>query len=134
QFEILLKSDKQDLTTLLALGLLNAQIGDTKAAEKYLTGYVNQLAAHPDDSRDNTQALLILAQMAAERNDTDAALKWLAKVEPGEAYIDAQLRSAQLIAKRGDVDGARRLVAQIATSGEREDAEVAQFDAQLLRD
>jgi tetratricopeptide (TPR) repeat protein len=134
QFEILLKSDQRDVTMLLALGLLNAQIGDTKAAEKYLTGYVDELAAHPDESRDNTQALLILAQMAAERNDIDSALKWLAKVEPGEAYIDAQLRRAQLIAKRGDVDGARQVLTQIETNGEREEIQVTQVDAQLLRD
>ena len=134
QFEILFKTDKQDVTTLLALGLLNAQIGDTKAAEKYLTSYVNELAAHPDESRDNTQALLILAQLAAERNDIDGALKWLAKVEPGEAYLDAQLRRAQLIAKRGDVNGARQVLAQIETNGESEEAQVTQVDAQVLLD
>ena len=134
QFEILLKTDKQDLTTLLALGLLNTQIGDTKMAEKYLTAYVDELAAHPDENRDNTQALQILAQIAAERNDIDGALKWLAKVGPGEAYFETQLRRAQLIAKRGDVDGARQVLAQIEANGEAEEVQVAQVDAQFLRD
>ena len=134
QFEILLKSDKQDVTTLLALGLLNAQIGDGKAAEKYLTSYVDELAAHPDENRDNTQALLILAQLAVERHDIDSALKWLAKVEPGEAYLDAQLRRAQLIAKRGDIEGARQVLTQIETNGEAEETQVTQVDAQLLLD
>ncbi|MDY7545545.1 tetratricopeptide repeat protein [Glaciimonas sp. CA11.2] len=134
QFEILLKTDKEDLTTLLALGLLNAQIGDTKTAEKYLTQYVDKLETHPDENRDNTQALQILAQMAAERNDIDGALKWLAKVGPGEAYLDTQLRRAQLIAKRGDIDGARKVLAQIETNGEGEEVQVTQVDAQFLRD
>jgi len=134
QFEILLKSDKQDATTLLALGLLNAQIGDTKAAERYLVSYIDQLAKHPDEARDSTQALLILAQIAADRNDTDSALKWLAQVEPGDAYLDAQLRRAQLLSKRGDLDGARRVLAEIDTNGEREKTQVTQVEAQLLRD
>lgn len=134
QFEILLKSDKEDLTTLLALGLLNAQIGDNKVAEKYLTQYVDKLEAHPDENRDNTQALQILAQIAAERNDIDGALNWLAKVGPGSAYLETQFRRAQLIAKRGDVDGARKILAQIETNGEGEKVQVAQVDAQFLRD
>ncbi|MBC7489209.1 MAG: tetratricopeptide repeat protein, partial [Glaciimonas sp.] len=100
QFEIVLKTDMQNITTLLALGLLNTQIGDTKMAEKYLINYVDELAARPDENRDNTQALQILAQISAERNDIDGALKWLAKVGPGEAYFETQLRRAQLIAKR----------------------------------
>lgn len=134
QFEILLKSDKQDATTLLALGLLNAQIGDTLAAERYLTTYVDQLSKHPDEARDNTQALLILAQISADRNDIDGALKWLAQVEPGDAYLDAQLRRAQLLSKRGDLDGARRVLAEIDTNGEREKTQVTQVEAQLLRE
>ncbi|QRX84663.1 tetratricopeptide repeat protein [Glaciimonas sp. PAMC28666] len=134
QFEVLLKTDKDDLTTLLALGLLNAQIGDNKMAENYLTQYVDKLEAHPDENRDNTQALQILAQIAAERNDIDGALNWLAKVGPGEAYLDTQLRRAQLIAKRGDVEGARKVLAQIETNGEGEEVQVAQVDAQFLRD
>lgn len=134
QFEILLKGDKQDPTTLLALGLLNAQIGDTLAAERYLTTYVDQLSKHPDEARDSTQALLILAQISADRNDTDSALKWLAQVEPGDAYLDAQLRRAQLLSKRGDLDGARRVLAEIDTNGEREKTQVTQVEAQLLRE
>ncbi|NKI71859.1 tetratricopeptide repeat protein [Collimonas pratensis] len=134
QFEILLKGDKQDPTTLLALGLLNAQIGDTLAAERYLSTYVDQLGKHPDEARDNTQALLILAQIAADRNDIDGALKWLAQVEPGDAYLDAQLRRAQLLSKRGDLDGARRVLAEIDTNGEREKTQVTQVEAQLLRE
>ena len=134
QFEILLKGDKQDPTTLLALGLLNAQIGDTLAAERYLSTYVDQLSKHPDEARDNTQALLILAQISADRNDIDGALKWLAQVEPGDAYLDAQLRRAQLLSKRGDLDGARRVLAEIDTNGEREKTQVTQVEAQLLRE
>ncbi|MFC5472873.1 tetratricopeptide repeat protein [Paraherbaspirillum soli] len=134
QFETLLKSDKQDISTIFALGLLNAQIGDNKAAERYLSDYIKQLTAHPDEARDTTQALLILAQIAAERNDTDAALNWLAQVEPGESYLDAQLRRAQLIARRGDIDAARSILSDLETHGEREQIQVTQVEAQLLRD
>ena len=135
QFEILLKSDKQDAPTLLALGLLNVQIGDSKAAERYLTAYLDQLSLHPDESRDTTQALLILAQIVADRNDTDAALKWLSQVEQGDdAYLDAQLRRAQLLSKRGDMAAARKVLADLETNGDREKTQVTQVEAQLLRD
>jgi len=134
QFEILLKSDKQDAPTLLALGLLNVQIGDSKAVESYLTAYLDQLHLHPDESRDTTQALLILARIAADRNDTDTALKWLSQVEQGDAYLDAQLRRAQLLSKRGDMATARKVLADIETNGDREKTQVAQVESQLLRD
>lgn len=134
QFEILLQGDSQDVTTLLALGLLNAQIGDTKAAEHYLTSYLNALPAHPNEARDPTQALLILSQIATDRNDTDTALKWLAQIDSGDAYLDAQFKRAQLIAKRGDINNARSILMDIQTSNEHEQIQIAQVEAQLLRD
>ncbi|MDP5007672.1 MAG: tetratricopeptide repeat protein, partial [Glaciimonas sp.] len=116
QFDILYKDNNEDVMTLLALGLLNAQIGNNKAAEKYLTDYVDQLAAHPDERRDNAQALMILAKLAVDRKDTEGALKWLGKVGPGEAYLDAQIKRAELTAKNGDVDGALKILGQIETT------------------
>ncbi len=133
QFEILLKSDKQDAPTLLALGLLNVQIDDSKATERYLTTYLDQLSLHPNESRNTTQALLILAQIAADRNDTNAAVKWLSQVEQGDAYLDAQLRRAQLLSKRGDMATARKVLTEIETNGDREKTQVTQVEAELLR-
>ncbi|MQR00368.1 tetratricopeptide repeat protein [Glaciimonas sp. GS1] len=134
QFDILYKDNKEDATTLLALGLLNAQIGDTKAAEQFLSDYVDELAAHPDPRRDNSQALMILAKLAMDRKDNASALIWLSRVGPGDAYLDAQLKRAELTARGGDVDGARTILSEIETSKESDEILVAQVEAQILQD
>ncbi len=134
EFGTLLKSDPKDLTTLFALGILSTQLNDYRAAERYLTSYIQILAANPDEGRDPTQALLLLAQIAQERKDTDAALNWLAQIEPGPAYVGAQIRRAQLVATRGDIDQARKMLTTIETDGEREQIQVILAEGQILRD
>lgn len=134
EFEKLLKDQPQDPTILFALGILNTQLNDMPAAEKYLTSYLQALSAQPDEDRDPTQALLLLAQIAEERNDHDAALKWLAQVEPGEGYLGAQIKRAQITAKRGDMAGARKLLHEIDAKGEREQVQVILAEGQILRD
>lgn len=134
QFAILLKEDPNDLTILYAMGILGAQMDDRAAAEKYLSAYLQVLENNPDDERDPVQALLILSQIAEDRKDFPAALKWLAQVEPGTAYLDAQIRSAQIMAATGDLNGARNLLSHLKPEGQREQIQVMVADAQLLRD
>jgi tetratricopeptide (TPR) repeat protein len=134
QFDLLLKDEPEDLTTLFALGLLNAQTNHLEQAERYLGKYVSLLAQHPDEERDPTQALLVLSQLAEERNDTAAALKWLDQIEAGEAYLGAQIRRAQLTAKTGDVSGARALLAHTEANGEPDQSRLILAEAQILRD
>jgi Flp pilus assembly protein TadD len=134
QFEVLLKGDPKDLTTLYALGVLSAQTRDNAAAEKYLGRYLDLLAAQPDEERDPSQALLLMSQLAEERKDTEAALKWLAQVDPGEAWLGAQIRRAQLLAQRGDLIGARKLLMELTPQEESEQTQVLLAEAQILRD
>lgn len=134
EFEALLKDQPQDLTSLYALGVLGMQTNDLKSAERYLTAYLDILAAKPDDERDPSQALLLLAQIAEERKDSDAVLKWLSQIEPGDAYLNAQIKRAQVIAKRGDMAGARKLLHDINVNGDREEAQIVIAEGQLLRD
>lgn len=133
QFAILLKEDPNDLTILYAMGILGAQMDDRAAAEKYLSAYLQTLENNPDDERDPVQALLILSQIAEDRKDFPAALKWLAQVEPGPTYLDAQIRSAQIMAGSGDLNGARNLLSHLKPEGQREQIQVMVADAQLLR-
>ncbi|QDZ29051.1 tetratricopeptide repeat protein [Noviherbaspirillum sp. UKPF54] len=134
EFEMMLKEQPQDLTALYALGVLSVQVNDFGAAEKYLTTYLNVLSANPEEERDPNQALLLLAQIAEERKDTDAVLKWLAQIEPGEAFLSAQIKRAQIIAKRGDMAQARQLLHELKANGEREQTQVISAEAQILRD
>jgi len=94
------------------------------------------LTAQPEDERDPTQALLLLSQIAEERNDVPGALKWLEQVEPGDAYINVQIRRGQLLAKRGDINGARKVLeqAQAEAGNDRDQQQLIQGEAQILRD
>lgn len=134
QFEILLKDQPKDLTIMYAMGILGAQMNDRDTAEKYLGAYLKELEANPDDERDPVQALLILSQIAEDRKNFPAALKWLAQVEPGPAYLEAQVRSAQIMANTGDLGGARNLLSHLKPEGQREQIQIMVADAQLLRD
>ena len=134
EFEKLLVEQPQDLTTLFALGVLNTQLNDGKAAEKYLSTYLEVLAGQPEEDRDPAQALMLLAQLAEERKDSEAALKWLAQIEPGENYLAAQVKSAQILAKRGNIAQARKLLHEIEAPSEREQTQIAAAEGYILRD
>jgi tetratricopeptide (TPR) repeat protein len=134
EFETLLQHQPQDLTALFALGVLSSQVNDVAAAEKYLKTYLQVLSAEPDEERDPTQALLILAQIAEDRKDTESALKWLAQIEPGENYVGAQIKRAQLYAKRGDLTAARQILQEIDAPGEREQVQLIIAEGQIMRE
>jgi tetratricopeptide (TPR) repeat protein len=134
EFQALLKARPQDLNALYALGVLSMQTNNTPEAERYLTMYLNTLSAHPEEERDPTQALLMLAQIAEEHKDPNAALNWLSQIEPGGAYLGAQLRRAQLIAKNSGIESARKLLHDLHPEGEAEKVQVTVAEAQILRD
>ena len=136
QFAQLLTHHPDDRTTLYALGLMAAQAGEMREAESYLSKYIQTLDDQPDRERDSTQALLVLAQIAEDKNDTTAALKWLEKIEPDNqgSYISATLRRAMLLAKAKDPDAARALLQQAEVRNDDDRAKLIVGEAQLLRD
>ena len=134
EFNILLKSQPEDLTTLFALGILGTQTNDMPSAEKYLNSYIKVLAAHPDDTRDASQALVVLAQIAEDRKDSAAALRYLEQVGSGEAYLGAQIKRAQLIARGGNLPAAQVLLHQISVEGTSEPALLVQAEGQIQRE
>jgi tetratricopeptide (TPR) repeat protein len=134
EFQVLLKAQPQDLTALFALGVLSMQTGELKNAEDYLTAYLKVLASKPEEERDPTQAIMALAQLAEDRKDLDAALKWLAQIETGDALTGAQIKRAQIFAKRKDLATARKMLAEVKAEGERERVQVIVAEAQILRD
>ena len=136
QFALLLTHHPDDRTTLYALGLMAAQAGEMREAESYLSKYLQTLGDQPDRERDSTQALLVLAQIAEDKNDTAAALKWLEKIEPDNqgSYISATLRRAMLLAKAKDPEAARALLQQAEVRNDDDRAKLTVGEAQLLRD
>jgi len=136
QFAQLLTHHPDDRTTLYALGLMAAQAGEMREAENYLSKYIQTLGDQADRERDSTQALLVLAQIAEDKNDTAAALKWLEKIEPDNqgSYISATLRRAMLLAKIKDPEAARALLQQAEVRNDDDRAKLIVGEAQLLRD
>lgn len=136
QFQTLLKDDQDDPATLFALGILSVQTNQPQEAEIYLQHYLDVLMAQPDGERDPTQALLLLSQIAEQRHDIPSALKYLERIEPGEAYIDAQIRRAQLMSSSGNLDGARKVLqrARSNTGDDHELLQLIQSEGRLLRD
>jgi tetratricopeptide (TPR) repeat protein len=134
QLDILIRNNPDDLTALYAMGVLGAQTNDFEMAEKYLTAYLNALEQHPEENRDTTQALQVLAEIAIEKKDYQGALKWLAQIDPGPAYMRAQIQSALLMAKIGDVEGARKLLHRLKPVGQQDQSQVIVAEAQILRD
>ncbi len=136
EFAQILKLYPDDRTTLYALGLLATQAGDLKDAEKYLSSYIRTLGGEPDRERDSTQALLVLAQIAEERDDLRGALGWLEKVDPANAagYLSATLKRAQLVARSGDMDAARAILHRASIESDDDRVKLIAGEAQLLRD
>lgn len=134
EYEKLIGAQPDDPSNVFALGMLNAQMHDYDSAEKYLQRYLDMIATQPNSRRDPAPALLALAQIAEERKDIDAELKWLDRIEPGDAYLAAQFKRAQIMAKRGDLAAARAALKALKPESEREKIQVMLADAHLLRD
>ncbi|MDH4391682.1 MAG: tetratricopeptide repeat protein, partial [Aquabacterium sp.] len=84
--------------------------------------------------RDLTQAWLLLAQAAEQRNDLRGAEAWLAKVENPQRVLEVQARRAGLMARQGQVKEARALIQAVPErTGDDARAKLV-AEAQLLRD
>lgn len=136
EFKTLLQQYPQDQTVLYAMGLLSAQANELADAEHYLSAYIKTLNGKADTDRDATQALMILAQIAEDRNDLDGALQWIDLVESTgkSGYLGATLKRAQLKAKSGKLAEARQLLNQTDVESDDERVKLVIGEAQLLRD
>ena len=136
EFKVLIEQKKDDQTALFALGLLSVQANELADAEKYLSAYINTLGGQPDRDRDATQALMILAQIAEDRNDLAGALKWLEMADTltHQGSVCAILKRAQLQSKNGKVDAGRQLLAEADAESDDDRVRLVIGDAQILRD
>jgi tetratricopeptide (TPR) repeat protein len=134
EFKTLLKAQPENLSALYMLGILEIQTNDTKDAELHLSAFLDALAKHPNDERDPTNALLLLAQIAEERKDNDAALRWLDQIESPDAYVGVQIQRAGIFAKQGNVEGARKTLAELKPDDQSDQIKIVAAEAQILRD
>lgn len=130
QFETLEKRYPHELSTLMALALLNLHAKHPEIAEQYLQKYASEAEAH---NTDGAQAYIYLAQIAQDRKDYPAADKWLSKIrEDSNAYLPAQIGRAQLLADQGRVDEGRALLHGIKSSDPREQLALKRAESDLL--
>jgi tetratricopeptide (TPR) repeat protein len=134
QFEVLLKRQPDNTSTLYAVGFLAIQLGDAPAAEKYLSHYVDVFDRSAGE--EPGKILLILSSLAEERGDLKAAMRRAEQVGEGDSehYLAAQLRRAQLMAKQGNVDGARAFLAKLQPQEPADQARLVLAQSQILRD
>lgn len=136
EFQALLQHYPNDQTALYAAGLLAAQMNELKEAEGYLSAYVRTLGGEPDRERDSTQALMVLSQIAEQREDLAGALKWLEMVDSSAqgSYLGATLKRAQLTARGGQFDAARAILSGAEVGSDDERVRLIIGESQLLRD
>ena len=148
-----LTRDKPDLADpWLTLGAMHLELRQPAQAEAALLRYLAlapATASTPTDSGDNespepadeaqsgrgqTQAWLLLAQVAELRGDIKGAEAWLGKVDNPQQALEVQSRRASLLIRQGKVKEARALVQSVPErTGDDARAKLL-AEAQLLRD
>jgi len=140
QLEAATRTDPKMAPAWLSLGALHVELRHPAEAEAALTRYLelakDSATGEADESAElgTTQARLLLAQLAEQRQDFRAAENWLAQIDSPQRALDVQVRRASLLAKQGRLDQARELV-RSAPERTGDDARAKWLaEAQLLRD
>jgi tetratricopeptide (TPR) repeat protein len=128
QFELLVEQHPQNADVTMAVALLAIQAQDFDGAESHLKRALESGYGEPDVAR------LYLGQIAEERKQFDAALKWYSSVQRGDQYMGAQARYAGVLAKQGKLADARKHLQQVQVKTDAERVQLRQAEAQLLRD
>lgn len=121
----------------LLQGLLQTQLRQDAAAEKSLQRYVDLSKAQRDADerkRGQTQAYVMLAQLAERRKDFAAAEGWLARIDNVDDIGGAQIRRAGLLARQGKMAQARELVRALPERTPDDKKQKLLAEVQLLRD
>jgi tetratricopeptide (TPR) repeat protein len=128
QFEVLLKQHPDNADVTMAVALLAIQAQDYDGAEGHLKRALEMGYSDPDLAR------LHLGQIAEERKRYEQALKWYQSVQQGEQFVGAQARYAGVLAKQGRLAEARKHLQQAEALTTQQRVQLAQAEAQLLRE
>lgn len=128
EFQRLLADFPDAPEVMVAVGLLSLQLKDYESAE------VQFRKALASDYRDADTVRLYLGQLFEEQKRYAEAGDWYRSVTQGEQALSAQIRYAGMLAKQGKLAEGRRHLQQLNFQGDRERAQLAVAEAQLLRD
>ena len=121
----------------LLLGSLQTQARQDAAAEASLKRYIGLADTQRDAearSRGQTQAFLLLAQLAERRKDFVGAEHWLGRIDNTDDLVGAQTRRAALLVRQGKLPQARELVRGLPERTADEKKQKFLAEVQLLRD
>jgi tetratricopeptide (TPR) repeat protein len=121
----------------LLLGSLQTQARQDAAAESSLKRYIGLADTQRDAearSRGQTQAFLLLAQLAERRKDFKGAEHWLGRIDSTDDLVGAQTRRAALLVRQGKLPQARELVRGLPERTADEKKQKFLAEVQLLRD
>jgi len=151
QLDAATRTEPQLAPPWLSLGALHLELRHPREAEAALLTYVQLIQASTaagkssaaiDDDDDAvltpaqglTQAWLLLAQAADQRNDFAAAETWLAKIDNPQRALEVQTRRASILARQGKVEDARELVRRLPEKTPDDARAKFLAEAQVLRD
>lgn len=121
----------------LLLGSLQSQARQDAAAQSSLKRYVELSNGQRDAEerkRGETQAYLMLSQLAERQKDFMGAEAWLAKIDSSEDLVAAQSRRAGLLARQGKLPQAREIIRALPERTAEDKKQKFLAEVQLLRD
>lgn len=116
---------------------LNLQANRLSQAEASLQKFLALLEPlPPSETRANaqTQAYLLLSQVAEKRGDFAQADAWLNRIDNPAALISAQSRRASLLARQGKITEARAILRALPAKTADEEKQKLLAEVQLLRE
>jgi tetratricopeptide (TPR) repeat protein len=128
QFEFMTRENPDNPEAHFAVGLVALQTNDLDSAKASFLKALD--LGHPDEG----QVRFYLGQLAEARNLPEEALTWYQSVSKGRQQFDARLRAAVMMNKLGRLAEARAWLAALAPSSDSERIQLAQTEAQLLRE
>ena len=131
QFDAALAQSPDNPALLLSVAQAAYQAKQPGESRRYLERY---LALPATATRDRSTATFLMAQIAEDAGKTDEAVAWLAKVPPGDDFMQATVRRALLLSKAGRIDEGRELLRTAPAGSARDQTLLVTAEAQLRRD
>lgn len=134
--ESLTRLQPEAMEPWLLLATLQVQDRRLPAATQSLQTYMGLARQAGDEraARGLTQAYLLMAQIAEQQRDFQAASAWLDRIENADDIMAAQMRRASLLAHQGQMPRARALLRDHPERRPEEARLKFVAEAQLLRD
>lgn len=127
QFARVVKLEPDNADGLYSLALLELETKRFSSGEKHLKRLIEL-----DERVEN--AYYYLGYAALEQGNDDAALEWYGKVESGDYWSQAQLRSAEIRVRRGDVGAMQDQMRLLRQKNPEQAVEFYLLEGQVLSD